>query len=171
MVLRDLIVDDATFDDQFSATALELKKCALKNEMYCDMPYKNLQPRVSLPKIKREAFLPELREQWFVLFDRLAKLQFDVEPKKLFADYLVPDVYTNNLPLISQWPVGNQDILLEAKAAPSPSPKRSVLRRNESFCQRHGSRREQQSNLIRLRYLQFMSRMKHQSQQTTKRQE
>ncbi|KAI2490595.1 hypothetical protein MHU86_23969 [Fragilaria crotonensis] len=125
MVLRDLIVDDATFDDQFSATALELKKCALKNEMYCDMPYKNLQPPwVSLPKIKREAFLPELREQWFVLFDRLAKLQFDVEPKKLFADYLVPDVYTNNLPLISQWPVGNQDILLEAKAAPSPSPKK-----------------------------------------------
>lgn len=125
MVLRDLIVDDASFDEQFSATALELKKCALKNEMYCDMPYKDLQPPwVLLPKIKRESFLPELREQWFVLFDRLAKLQFDVEPKKVFPDYLVPDVYTNNLPLISQWPVGNQDILLEAKAAASPSPKK-----------------------------------------------
>jgi hypothetical protein len=98
MVLRDLIVDDAMFDDQFSATALELKKCALTDKMYCKMPYSDLQPPwVSLPKVKRESFLPELQEQWFVLFNRLTKLQSDVEPKKVFADYLVPDVYTKNL--------------------------------------------------------------------------
>ena len=106
MILHDLVLDDShsTFDDLFSSTALQPKTCATKGEVFCDMPHIAFRPMSALPKFKRDTYLPQLQEQWFVVFDRLTKLQYDDEPKKLFSDSHVPDIYTSNLALISEWP-------------------------------------------------------------------
>ena len=125
MILRDLVLDDShsTFDYLFSSTALEPKTCTTNGEVFCGMPHIDFRPLSALPKFKRGTYLPQLREQWLVVFDRLAKLQYNYEPNKLFSDYHVPDIYTSNLALISEWPVGNQDLLSESKASTSPLPK------------------------------------------------
>ena len=75
------------------------------------MPHIDFSPLSALPKFKRDTYLPQLLAQWFIVFDRLAKLQYDDEPKKLLSDYHVPDIYTSNLALISEWPVCSQDLL------------------------------------------------------------
>ncbi len=125
MVLRDLVLDDSrsTFDDLFSSTALELNTCATNREVFCNMPHIDLCPLSLLPKFKGGTYLPQLREQWFVVFNRLAKLQYNIEPKKLFAGYHVPDVYTSISARISEWPVGIQDLLSESKASTYSSSK------------------------------------------------
>ena len=126
MILRDLVLDDSrsTSDDLFSSTALEPKTCATNGEVFCDMHHIDFRTLSALPKFKRDTHLPQMREQcWFVVFDRLAKLQYDDEPKESFSNYHVPDIYTSDLALISEWPVGNQDLLSESKASTSPSPK------------------------------------------------
>ena len=110
MILRDLALDDSrsTFDDLFSSTALQPKTCATNGDVFCYMPRIDFRPLSALPKFKRDTYLHQLQEQWFVKFDCLAKLQYDDEPKKLFPDFHDSDIFTSDLALISEWPVGNQ---------------------------------------------------------------
>ena len=106
IVLRDMVLNDdwtnssnsrSTFDDRFSCSALELKICATNGDVFCDMNHRKFCPLSSLPKFRRDIYLLQLREQWFVVLDRLAKFQYDTEPQKLFADYHTPDASTSTL--------------------------------------------------------------------------
>jgi hypothetical protein len=68
------------------------------------MPHYAFQ-KPDMPRhITRETYLPVLKEQWFVVFDRLAKLQHETVPSDVWEDWKVPAFYTETLPLLVSWP-------------------------------------------------------------------
>ena len=105
MILRDLVSSEK-YNEMFSKEAMPIKTCDAANEIFCDMPIDNILPLLLPGEVAAgRKYLPDAREQWFVVFDRLAEMQYDLEPKKLFKDWEVPSCYTDCKQKVKEWPL------------------------------------------------------------------
>ena len=105
MILRDLAVH-SDFDVLFSKTTLTFETCPVTKEVYCAMPDQELKPCCSTikPPIVWQDYLSRLRVQWFIVFDRLAEMQYAIEPTKVFDDWEIPDAFAKAKTSIVKWP-------------------------------------------------------------------
>ena len=97
--------------------------------MYCDMPLVFFK---SLPDEEDFAwgdYLKLLREEWFMLIDRLAEEEHVLGPKRLFPKYQVKDCYTGNIEHIMQWPFKTNDRGgVETRSTSQTSPAKGTRR-------------------------------------------
>ena len=103
IILRDVVSDGphVSFDSRFMKNTLKFLECPLPKEIYCEFPGAVIQEE---PKTPSNDYLWHLREEFFVVFDRIAELEHDTMPNKLLDDYTIPKFYTDALPLIKTWP-------------------------------------------------------------------
>ena len=124
MLLRDVVVHDA-YPRLFSATQLTLKTCSVTEERYCDMPVRHVIPFwISKSNIPWSKYLPQLRLQWFTVFDRLAMMEHEIVPQQLYADWIIPASYLSKKDDILKWPIlptGDNDAWA-AKLSHKPNP-------------------------------------------------
>lgn len=128
IILRDVVVKDlvsntetVSYDDHFRAIKMELKngktnddvpdeKNVLRlEEVYCDMPLVFFTTRLPSPVDMPFGgdYLTLLREQWFMLIDRLAADQHVHWPSRMYKGWVPSKFYTTNLEFIMQWPYTN----------------------------------------------------------------
>ena len=124
MLLRDVVVHDA-YPRLFSATQLTLKTCSVTKERYCDMPVRHVIPFwLSKNNIPWSKYLPQLRLQWFTVFNQLAMMEHEIVPKQLYADWIIPASYLSKKDDILKWPIlptGDNDAWA-AKLLHKPNP-------------------------------------------------
>jgi hypothetical protein len=87
IILRDVVGNygnEERYLNMFQVDTLPIKYCAEKMEWYCLLPPRALQ-RVS-GDTPRNDYLCRLRREWFVLFDRFAKLQNVTIPSEIDKD-------------------------------------------------------------------------------------
>jgi hypothetical protein len=112
IVLRDVIGinqdDDFKFATIFSQKALIVSMCKTTGEYMCSFPedtFQRLPPPHEI-SVFGKTYLALLREQWFILFDRLALLYHDTLRKRLDADCVLDKDYIDccNEISVQQWP-------------------------------------------------------------------
>lgn len=111
------------YEEHFCVKSLPLKECPLTQEVYCDMPKGLLDPLPTKQKLNGGDYLTLVREQWFLLFDRLAHLQHVIEPTNLFGNHEVSQVYNDHVEAIAEWPLAMNSSLRRAAKKISRKPK------------------------------------------------
>jgi hypothetical protein len=108
--------EDFLFDDLFSRANMPIFCCENSGEFFCHMPVSIMN---KLPghedangaKKKRETdYLFSVREQWFILFDRMAEFQFVGGPYMLDKQNEPDIAFASTLDLLS-WPRGKKRII------------------------------------------------------------
>jgi hypothetical protein len=136
IVLRDLVVKDQVsndapylYDQYFKAENMELKFCKERTEMYCDMPLVFFKSLRDEDDFVWGDYLKLLREEWFMLIDRLAEEEHVLCPKRLFPKYQIKNCYTGNIAHIMQWPYKTNDRGgAETRSTSQTSPAKGTLR-------------------------------------------
>ena len=113
-----------SFDSRFMKNTLKFLECPLPKEIYCEFPGAVIQEE---PKTPSNDYLWHLREEFFVVFDRIAELEHDTMPNKLLDDYTIPKFYTDALPLIKTWPGGLNRKKPAGKKLPRAKPKDDLV--------------------------------------------
>ena len=87
IILCDVIIQDTKVDHPeikyakyFSIGELPLKVCESTEESYCDMPLIWFKPLPTKATLVWDHYMAVVREQWFLMFNRLAELQHKRQP-------------------------------------------------------------------------------------------
>jgi hypothetical protein len=112
IMLCDVIVinqdDNFKFANIFSKKALIVSICNMTGEYVCSFPEDTFQrlPPPHEMSVFGKTYLALLKEQWFILFDRLALLYHETLCKQLDADCVLDDNYIGycNKISVQQWP-------------------------------------------------------------------
>lgn len=122
IVLRDCIgrdpEDDLKFIRNFSTRTLEVSFCETSKEHICSFPPGSFKPLPLDRSLFGKTYLHLLREQWFIVFDRLAKLQHVTLGKRSGTDFKVDEEYEACSKILEQskWPA------LATISKPPPAP-------------------------------------------------
>ena len=99
IILRDVIgvnlEDDLKFAANFSKKKLLVSFCKDTKEHICsfaDATFQSLPPLDEM-RVFGKTYLALLREQWFLLFDRLAKLHHETLPRRWAGDCELDEIY------------------------------------------------------------------------------
>ena len=120
IVLRDFLPqnDDFLFDDLFSKANMPLQHCETSCEYFCYMPV-TMMKRLPFYDDAKEGkqdsvkdYLCSLREQWFMLFDRMAEFQLVGGPWMLDKNNKPNIAYACTIDLLV-WPRGKKRIILK----------------------------------------------------------
>ena len=107
ILMRDFLKEDesCTIDNLFCKQVMPMSKDTINAEMFYLMPKK---PFLPMPRVKaKQDFLQLIREEWFVLFDRLAEYQFWTGPHLLNRKHK-PLAWYNSTVKLLVWPRGKQ---------------------------------------------------------------
>jgi hypothetical protein len=100
--------DDFKFATIFSKKALVVSICKKTGEYICSFPEDTFQrlPPPHEMSVFGKTYLALLKEQWIILFDRLALLYHDTLHKRLDADCVLDDDFIGccNKISVQQWP-------------------------------------------------------------------
>ena len=99
IILRDCIgsglEDDIKFAMTFSKKTLEVSFCETTKEDICRFPPGSFKPLPLESSLFGKTYLQLLREQWFIVFDRLAKLQHITLGKRSDVNFQVEEGYND----------------------------------------------------------------------------
>ena len=132
IILRDVIgvnlEDDLKFAANFSKKKLLISFCKDTKEHICsfaDATFQSLPPLDEM-RVFGKTYLALLREQWFLLFDSLAKLHHETLPRRWAGDCELDEIYLRWCKQIEayNWP----PIAVTTKHEPPPTKKH--LRKN-----------------------------------------
>jgi hypothetical protein len=108
IILRNVVnekPEQRTFTEQFGPdNDWTLQEDAEKGEVYFFFDHAFFEPIPSREELIWNDYLSMLREEWFVLLDRMAALHFEVLPQRLNKDNLVHPLYNETKRKTAEWP-------------------------------------------------------------------